>query len=131
MAAKGTKEKCPKGMAKQIVAKAMATHPQWNARQISENYPVGESTAHKHMKDIRDEQVDPKRIYEQAKSEERETANKMLEQPKDYLDQKLEEQANSSITEGQKESNRLMFVAGTLFGVVLTMGFYLLNQAGV
>ena len=109
MAKKGTKERAPKGMAKEIVAKAMAAHPQWGAKQISQNYPVGESTAHKWMKVMRDE----------------------AEQPKDYLDQKLEEQANSSITEGQIESNRLMFVAGTLFGVVLTMGFYLLNQAGV
>jgi len=53
-------------------------------------------------------------------------------QPSDYVIEKLEEQANTPVpNEAQLESNRLMFVAGTLFGVVLTMGFYLLNSAGV
>lgn len=55
MATTGTKERAPKGMAKGIVAKAMTAHPTWNAKQISENYPVGQSTAHKYMKLIRDQ----------------------------------------------------------------------------
>lgn len=53
-------------------------------------------------------------------------------QPSDYVIEKLEEQANTPVpTEQQLQSNRMMFVAGTAFGVVLTMGFYLLNSAGV
>ena len=53
-------------------------------------------------------------------------------QPSDYVKEKLEEQANTPApTEQQLQSNRMMFVAGTAFGVVLTMGFYLLNSAGV
>jgi len=112
MSKKGKKEVCPKGMAAEIVAKALTAHPTWNASQISEKYPVAKTTAYRFVKMYRD---DPS----------------LLECPKDYVDQKLEEQANSSITEGQIESNRLMFVAGTLFGVVLTMAFYLLNQAGI
>jgi hypothetical protein len=53
MAKKGTKERCAKGTAKAIIANAMKQHPTWNAKKISENYPVGESTCHKYMKEIR------------------------------------------------------------------------------
>jgi len=54
MAKKGTKERCAKGTAKGIIANAMKSHPTWNAKKISQNYPVGESTCHKYMKQIRD-----------------------------------------------------------------------------
>lgn len=115
MVTKGTKNRAPKGMAKDIVAKAMAAHPQWNARQISENYPVGKSTVHKHMKNILDKKDEPRRIREQAKSEERELSIKLQargNKPK----------PNLTVSQRYKESDvRLAVISGFALGIIFTI----------
>lgn len=131
MATKGTKERAPKGMAKGIVAKAMTAHPKWTAKQIAEKYPVGESTAHKYMKQIRDELDKPRRIYEKAKDEERETAKKMSDLAENLLtpDEMQELMAGSyEPSRDELKSNRWLVFAGIVAGVALMLMFVIADR---
>ena len=113
MAKKGTKERAPKGMAKGIVAKAMNSHPTWTAKQISQKYPVGESTASKYMKQIRDESAKMSDLAENLLSpdEMQELMAGSYEPSRDEL-----------------KSNRWLVFAGMVVGVALMLMFVIADR---
>jgi hypothetical protein len=98
------KKRCPKGMAKSIVRNAMKKHPKWTAKQISENYPVGESTCHREMKKVRDE--------------------------KELLGESLQKAINAHAepTREELKSNRWLVFAGVMAGVALMLMFVIFER---
>jgi len=110
-------------------------HPRMTVNAISKRYNLPYATLWRHYQtwlELTDENplLRMERVS-RVKREANEDGKFVIQQPSDYVIEKMQEQCDSDVTKAQLESNRLMFVAGTLFGVVLTMGFYLLNQAGV
>jgi len=105
MATKGTKERCPKGMAKHIVSNAMKKHPNWNAKKISEHYPIGVSTCHKWMKVIRDER------NEQFSQSLQKVINDKAEPTREEL-----------------KSNRWLVFAGVMAGIALMLMFVIFER---
>lgn len=104
MAKKGTKKRCPKGEAKNIVRNAMKKHPEWNAKQISENYPIGESTCHRWMKILR---------------EERELLGESLQKAIN---------AHAEPTREELKSNRWLVFAGVMAGIALMLMFVIFER---
>ena len=98
------KHKCPRGMAKQIVSKAMKQHPKWNSKQISEKYPIGESTCHRWMKILR---------------EERELLGESLQKAIN---------AHAEPTREELKSNRWLVFAGVMAGIALMLMFVIFER---